>query len=112
MQEKLEECLAAIWKEWSSQAAELQVLRADVENWAKAGDNFYKMYEESIITIQEELAEDFQAMAQVQTAEIQRKQFWKRLKMTSCNSHWTWKITSEKEFNGSNNNLGTTRLVG
>ena len=53
MQEKLEECLAAIWKEWSSQAAELQVLRADVENWAKAGDNFYKMDEESIITIQE-----------------------------------------------------------
>ena len=63
--------MAAIWKEWSSQAAELQVLRANVENWAKAGDNFYKMDEESIITIHEELADDFQAMAQVQTDEIQ-----------------------------------------
>ena len=29
---KIEEALARAWQEWSAQAAELQVLRADVEN--------------------------------------------------------------------------------
>ena len=51
-----------MWKEWSQQAAKLQTLRANAENQKKAGDQFYKMDEESIVTIREELSEDFFSM--------------------------------------------------
>ena len=52
-------CPAELWKEWSQQAAELQTLSADAENRRKAGDKFYKMDKESIVTIREELLDDF-----------------------------------------------------
>ena len=52
-------CSAVIWKEWSAHVAELQVLQAYAENRAKAGDNFYKMDEESIVTVREDLSDDF-----------------------------------------------------
>ena len=55
-------CSAELWKEWSQQAVELQTLRANAENRKKAGDTFYKMDEESIVTIREELSEDFFSM--------------------------------------------------
>ena len=44
--------------------AELQTLRADAENRKKAGDNFYKMDEESIVTIREELSDNFFSLAE------------------------------------------------
>ena len=72
MKEKLEECLVAIWKEWLVHAVELQVFFVDAENRAKSEEIFYKMDEESIITIREELSKDFQAMAKVQTDEIRK----------------------------------------
>ena len=53
---------AAVWHQWSKQAAELQLLWADVENRKKDENNSYKMDEESIVTIQEELSEDFYAL--------------------------------------------------
>ena len=59
-----------MWKEWSQQVAELQTLRADAENRKKAGDKFYKMDEESIITIREELSEDFFALVEVHLKEV------------------------------------------
>ena len=59
-----------VWKEWSQQAAELQTLRADAENRRKTGDKFYKMDEESIVTIREELSEDFFALAEEHLKEI------------------------------------------
>mgnify|MGYP000474005598 CR=1 FL=1 len=59
-----------MWKEWSQQAAELQTLRADAENLKKAGDKFYKMDEESIVTIREELSEDFFDLAKVHLKEV------------------------------------------
>ena len=34
---KVEEALAHTWQDWSAQAAELQVLRTDVENQQKEG---------------------------------------------------------------------------
>ena len=61
---------ATIWREWSRQATELH--RADAENREKTGDHFYKIDEERIITIREELVDDFYAIAQVQTDEIQK----------------------------------------
>ena len=53
-----------LWKEWSQQAVKLQTLRVNVENRRKAGDKFYKMDEESIVTIREELSEDFFSLAE------------------------------------------------
>ena len=44
------------WKTWSTQAAELQLLRADHENWIKQGPRFFEMDDASINTIREELA--------------------------------------------------------
>ena len=59
-----------MWKEWSQQAAALQTLWADAENRKKAGDKFYRMDEESIVTIREELSEDFFALAEVHLKEV------------------------------------------
>ena len=59
-----------MWKEWSQQAAELQILRADEENWRKASDKFYKMDEGSIVTIREELLEDFFSIAEAHLREV------------------------------------------
>ena len=61
-----------VWEQWSKQAAELQLLHAAVENRKKAGDYFYKMDQESIITIRGESTEDFEAMAQEQITGIRR----------------------------------------
>ena len=66
----INECTEKIWKEWSQQAAEMQTLRADAENWKKAGDKFYKIDEESIVTIREELLEDFFALAEVSNTSV------------------------------------------
>ena len=50
--------------QWLQQAAELQTLRAHAENRKKVGDNFYKMDEESFVTIREELSDDFFSLAE------------------------------------------------
>ena len=60
----IDDCLAELWMQWSQQATELQTLRADAENRKKVGDNFYKMDEESIVTIREELSDDFFSLAE------------------------------------------------
>ena len=69
-QTSINEYSEKVWKEWSQQAAELQTLRADAENRKKAGDKFYKMDEESIVTIWEELSEDFFALAEGHLKEV------------------------------------------
>ena len=69
-QASINESTEKLWKEWSQQAAELQTLRADAENRKKTGDKFYKMDEESIVTIREELSEDFYALAEEHLKEI------------------------------------------
>ena len=63
-QKSINESSEKVWKEWAQQAAELQTLRADVENRTRTGDKFYKMDEESIVTIQEELSENFFVLAE------------------------------------------------
>ena len=62
------------WKEWSLQAAEFHILRADQENRQKEGCRFriYKMDEASIRIIQEELSEDFYSLAQKHSKEIKK----------------------------------------
>ena len=69
-QASINESTEKVWKEWSQQATELQTLRADAENQRKTGDKFYKMDEESIVTIREELSEDFFALAEEHLKEI------------------------------------------
>ena len=54
------------------QAVEHQIVRADAENWKKADDNFYKMDEESIVTIQEELSDDFYALVKTQLEAVRK----------------------------------------
>ena len=66
----INECSEKVWKEWSHQATELQTLRDDVENRKKEGDKFYKMDEESIVTIREELSEDFFSLAESHLREV------------------------------------------
>ena len=59
----IDDCPTEMWMQWSQQAAKLQTLREDAENIKKAGDN-YKMDEESIVTIREELSDDFFSLAE------------------------------------------------
>ena len=58
------------WKTWLTQAAELQPLQADHENWKKHGQGFFKMDEASIIKVREELANDICELITQHTEEI------------------------------------------
>ena len=69
-QASIKESAEKLWREWAQQAAELQTLRADAENRKKTGDKFYKMDEDSIVNIREELSEDFYALAEEHLKEI------------------------------------------
>ena len=60
------------WKTWSAQAAELQLLRADRDNRKAQGQGFFKMTEEAISTIQEDIAKDLYDMAACHREEIGR----------------------------------------
>ena len=42
------------------------------KNWKKAEEHFYKMDEESIVTIREELSDDFYALAETQIEAVQK----------------------------------------
>ena len=55
----MDACSATMWTQWSQQAVELQILQADAENKKKADVNLYKMDEASIVTIREEVSDDF-----------------------------------------------------
>ena len=56
--QKIEEMLAHAWHEWSAEATELHVLRADIENRRKEGRAFYKMDENNINVLCEDLTEE------------------------------------------------------
>ena len=70
LNQKVEEALARGWQEWSTPAAELQVFRADAENWKKEGRGFYKMDESNIQVLREDLTDEFQALASTHTTAI------------------------------------------
>ena len=69
-QANINESTEKVWKEWAQQAAKLHTLRADAENRMKMGDKFYMMDEDNIVTIREELLEDFFALAEEHLKEI------------------------------------------
>ena len=68
----IDACSVELWKQWSQQAAELQKLWVDAENRKKIGDNFYKMDEESIVTIREELSEEFFSLVESLLGAVRR----------------------------------------
>ena len=64
---------------------------ADTENRMKTGDKFYKMDEDSIVTIREELSEDFFALAEEHLKEIRG--------FASSKLTWSWRSTSKNVNN-------------
>ena len=60
------------WKTWSAQAAELQLLRADRENRKAQGQGFFKMTEDAISTIQEDIVKDLSDIAACHKEEVNR----------------------------------------
>ena len=69
----ISKALATRWVAWSTQAAELQIFHTDQENHRrKETKGFYKLDEESITTIHEELTNDYYSLAQFHSMEIQK----------------------------------------
>ena len=66
----LTDALANGWARWVQQAAELHTFRADHENRAKEGKGFFKLNENSIATVREDLAKDYQALADQHLEEV------------------------------------------
>ena len=60
------------WTSWTRNAAELQLLRADAENRRKEGDDYYMLTSEDFTGIRDELAEDFQALAEDQLGQVRQ----------------------------------------
>ena len=58
------------WSGWAMQAVELHTFRADMENRRKEGKGFHKLNEESIATVREDLALDYQALADQHCEEL------------------------------------------
>ena len=58
------------WKTWLAQAAKLQLLRADKDNQKAHGSGFFKMSEEAIMVVQDDLAHDLNELAGSHREEI------------------------------------------
>ena len=58
------------WAGWAKQAAELHTYRADWENRRKEGKGFYKLNEESIAAVEEDLTQDYHVLADRHSEEI------------------------------------------
>ena len=58
------------WEAWAVQAAELHTYRADWENRKKEGRGFYKLSEETVATVREDLAKDYSELAERHSEEI------------------------------------------
>ena len=58
------------WEAWAAQAAELHTYRADWENRKKEGRGFYKLSEETVATVREDLAKDYSELAERHSEEL------------------------------------------
>ena len=61
-EKQLTEALAKCWARWTQQAAELHTFRADHENETKARKCFFKLNNESIAAVHEDLGANYQAL--------------------------------------------------
>ena len=57
------ESLEKGWKTWSTQSNELQLLQVDMDNRTTQGSGFFKMSEEAIAAVQEDLPHDLYELA-------------------------------------------------
>ena len=67
---QLKSALDKGWMAWVAQAAELHTYRADWENRRKDGRGFYKLNEESIVAVREDLAQDYRTLADQHSEEL------------------------------------------
>ena len=58
------------WAAWATQAAELHTYQEDWENRRKEGRGFYKLNEESIAAVREDLAQDYQTLVDQHSEEL------------------------------------------
>ena len=72
LEKRIEESSTTIWNAWSTQAVELQMFRADHKNRQKTGKWFYRMDEQSINTMREDLTKNFYTLAQSHSDEIRK----------------------------------------
>ena len=63
MEKQMMEALDRVWTGWTKQAAELHTFRADHENRMKEGKGFFKLNNDSIAAVCEDLAAHYQALA-------------------------------------------------
>ena len=66
------ESLEKGWRTWSAEAAELQLLRGDRDNQETQGSGFFKMSEEAMAVMQEDLAHDLYELETSHREEITR----------------------------------------
>ena len=69
LNQKVKEAKTRGWNEWAAQSAELHLFRADAEN-RKDGHKFFKMDENNIHVLREDLTKEFHALAQTHTMVI------------------------------------------
>ena len=55
---------------WAAHAAELHTYRADWENRKKEGRGFYKLSDETVSTVHEDLAKDYRELAEQHSEEL------------------------------------------
>ena len=69
LNQKVKEAKTRGWNEWAAQSAELHLFRVDAEN-RKDGHKFFKMDENNIHVLREDLTKEFHALAQTHTMVI------------------------------------------
>ena len=62
--------MAKGWAGWAQQAAELHTFHGDHENRAKAGKGFFKLNNESISVVCDDLVADYQARSDQHSEEV------------------------------------------
>ena len=55
---------------WAAQATELHTYRADWENRRKEGRGFYKLIDETVVAVREDLAKDYRELAEQHSEEL------------------------------------------
>ena len=58
------------WGAWAAQTAELHTYLADWENRKKEGRGFYKLNDETVATVREDLAKDYRELAEQHSEEL------------------------------------------
>ena len=58
------------WMAWAAQATELHTCRVNLENRRKEGQGFYKLNDDSIVAIHEDLAQDYRTLADQHSEEL------------------------------------------